>query len=43
MIVAWHEVPGYNRTVPPGQKPFAHRRAASYELALMEFTLGNAF
>jgi hypothetical protein len=23
-----HFVPGYDRTVPPGQKPFAHRRAS---------------
>jgi hypothetical protein len=25
-----HFVPGYDRAVPPGQKPFAHRRASNY-------------
>jgi hypothetical protein len=29
-----HFVPGYDRTVPPGQKPFTHRRTRT-KLALM--------
>ena len=32
-----HFVPGYDQPVPPGQKPFAHRRA-SHKLALCGFT-----
>ena len=35
-----HFVPGYDRTVPPGQKPFAYPSASRFQSAYKEYFSG---